>query len=52
MLEGLRNAPEELAMKVGRLSIFLVVACMLVLLAGQSAFGAIRIVKFTVPTCE
>jgi len=39
-------------MKIGRVGVFLVVACMLVLLAGQSAFGAIRIVKFTVPTCE
>jgi len=39
-------------MKVTRLTMFLVVAGMLVLLAGQSAFGAIKIVKFTVPSCE
>ena len=39
-------------MKTMRLTIFFVLACMLVLLAGQSAFGAIKIVKFTVPTCE
>ena len=39
-------------MKIARLTIFLVVACMLFLLAGQTAFGAIKIVKFTVPACE
>jgi len=39
-------------MKVMRFTMFLVVACMLVLFAGQSAFGAIKIVKFTVPACE
>ena len=39
-------------MKVMRFTMFLVVACMLVLLAGQSAFGAIKIVKFSVPSCE
>ena len=39
-------------MKTMRFTTFLVVACMLVLLAGQSAFGAIKIVKFTVPSCE
>jgi len=39
-------------MKTLRLTIFLVMACTLVLLASQSAFGAIKIVKFTVPACE
>ena len=39
-------------MKLMRFTMFVVVACILVLLAGQSAFGAIKIVKFTVPGCE
>jgi hypothetical protein len=39
-------------MKAWRLAIFLVVACTLVLLANQTAFGAIKIVKFNVPSCE
>jgi hypothetical protein len=39
-------------MKAWRLTICLVMACALVLLAGQSSFGAIKIVKFTVPSCE
>ena len=39
-------------MKIERLTIFFVVACMLFLLAAQTAFGAIKIVKFNVPTCE
>ena len=39
-------------MRTSRLTIFLVMACMLVLLASQTAFGAIKIVKFTVPSCE
>ncbi len=43
---------EGYMMKSARLTIFLVIACMLVLLASQSAFAAIKIVKFTVPACE
>jgi len=43
---------KEEVMKAMRFTMFLLVACMLVLLAGQSAFGAIKIVKFTVPSCE
>ncbi len=39
-------------MKTLRLTIFLLMVCTLFLLASQSAFGAIRIVKFTVPACE
>jgi len=39
-------------MKHWRLTIFLVVACAVFLLAGQSAFGGIKIVKFSVPSCE
>ena len=40
-------------MKAFRLTLILLIACTLsVLLAGQSAFGAIKIVKFTVPACE
>lgn len=39
-------------MKVRTLTIFLVTACTLFLLASQTAFGAIRIVKFNVPSCE
>jgi hypothetical protein len=39
-------------MKTLRLTILLIMACTLVLLANQSAFGAIKIVKFTVPSCE
>ena len=39
-------------MKTFRITVFLVMACMLVLLANQAAFGAIKIVKFTVPACE
>ncbi len=35
-----------------RLFVVLVVMCMVLLLAGQTAFAAIKIVKFTVPTCE
>jgi len=31
---------------------FLVVACTFFLLAGQTAFGGIKIVKFNVPSCE
>jgi hypothetical protein len=43
---------KEGAMKAMRFAMFLAVACMLVLLVGQSAFGAIKIVKFNVPGCE
>jgi hypothetical protein len=39
-------------MKIRKLATFLLVACMLVLLANQTAFAAIRIVKFIVPACE
>jgi hypothetical protein len=39
-------------MRARRLMIFAVITGMLVLLAGQTAFGAIKIVKFTVPSCE
>ena len=39
-------------MKFRRLAIFLVVACMLGLFAGQAAFAATKIVKFDVPGCE
>ena len=39
-------------MKILRLTILLMMACTLMLLASQSAFGAIKIVKFTVPACE
>ena len=39
-------------MKTLRLTILLVMVCALFLLASQSAFGAIKIVKFTVPACE
>ena len=39
-------------MKTLRLTIFLVMTCTLVLLASQSAFGAVKIVKFNVPSCE
>jgi len=46
------STQKEEGMKTMRFTTFLVVACMLVLLAGQSAFGAIKIVKFTVPSCE
>ncbi len=39
-------------MKNAKIAMFLVIACTLFLLAGQSAFGAIKIVKFNVPSCE
>ncbi len=39
-------------MKTWRLTIFLVMACTLVLLASQTAFGATKIIKFNVPSCE
>jgi hypothetical protein len=39
-------------MKTWRLTIFLVMACTLVLLASQTAFAATKIVKFNVPSCE
>jgi hypothetical protein len=39
-------------MKTFKLTILLIMACTLVLLANQTAFGAIKIVKFTVPACE
>ena len=39
-------------MKTWTLTIFLVMACTLVLLASQTAFGATKIVKFNVPSCE
>jgi hypothetical protein len=39
-------------MRRSRFIISLVLACVLVLLAGQSAFAAIKIVKFNVPGCE
>jgi len=39
-------------MNRGRLVISLMVACVLVLLASQSAFAAIKTVKFIVPGCE
>ena len=46
------NKLEGGVMKTLRLTICLVMVCTLVLLAGQSAFGAIKIVKFNVPSCE
>jgi hypothetical protein len=39
-------------MKTLRLAVLLVMACTIVLLASQSAFAAVKIVKFTVPACE
>jgi hypothetical protein len=39
----------EVDMKRIRLTVFLLVTCMLFLLAGQTAFGATKIVKFQVP---
>ncbi len=39
-------------MRTFRLAIFLAMACTLVLLANQTAFGATKIVKFGVPSCE
>jgi hypothetical protein len=39
-------------MKGWRLTIFLVMACTLVLLASQTAFAATKIVKFSIPGCE
>ena len=50
--EILQSGQKEEVMKAMRVTMFLVVACVLVLLAGQSAFGAIKIVKFHVPSCE
>ena len=35
-----------------RLTLFLVVACMLFLLAGQAAFGAVKTVRFQVSGCD
>ena len=43
---------EAVSMKTLRLTILLLMVCTLFLLASQSAFGAIKIVKFTVPSCE
>ena len=42
----------EAAMKGLKLTLLLVVACMLFLLAGQTAFGATKIVKFQVSGCD
>ena len=39
-------------MKNWKLSFLLVMTCTLFLLASQTAFGAIKIVKFNVPSCE
>ncbi len=39
-------------MKTWRITILIVIACTLFLLANQTAFGAIKIVKFSVPSCE
>jgi hypothetical protein len=39
-------------MKYQRFTILLVAACMLVLFAGEAAFGATKIVKLTVPGCQ
>jgi len=39
-------------MKSRKLAILLVIACMLVLLADQTALGATKIVKLTVPGCQ
>jgi len=39
-------------MKVRKRTFFLAMTCILVLLASQTAFAAIRIVKFNVPSCE
>lgn len=39
-------------MKYQRITILLVAACMLVLLSGEAAFGATKIVKLTVPGCQ
>ncbi len=42
----------EVPMRGARLTMCLVLACMLLLLVGQTAFGAIRTVKLMVPACE
>jgi hypothetical protein len=39
-------------MKSFRLTLFLAVACMLFLLAGQTAFGATKTVRFQVSGCD
>jgi mercuric ion binding protein len=39
-------------MKSRKLTVLLVTACMLVMLAGQTALGATRIVKLNVPGCQ
>ncbi len=40
-------------MKVSKFTMFLLMACALsVLLAGQDAFGAVKIVKFQVKGCD
>ncbi len=39
-------------MRIRRLAPGVAVACMLALLANQTAFAAIRTVKFNVPGCE
>jgi hypothetical protein len=39
-------------MKTRRLATFLVMACLLIVLANQTAFAATRIVKFIVPACQ
>lgn len=39
-------------MKYRKLTLLLVIACMLVLLAEQTALGATKIVKLTVPGCQ
>jgi hypothetical protein len=46
------NKIKEGVMKTLRVTIFLVMACTLFLLASQSAFGAMKIIKFNVPSCE
>ncbi len=39
-------------MKSRKVALYAVMTCLLFLLAGQTAFGAIKIVKFNVPSCE
>jgi hypothetical protein len=39
-------------MRCSRLALFMAVACMIVLAAGQAAFGAPRTVKFQVDGCD
>jgi hypothetical protein len=39
-------------MKSRKSIVLVVIACMLIMLAGQTALGATRIVKLTVPGCQ